>query len=162
MVLGAADMSLAGLYYYYRGKEEILFDIEHTAFATLLDIHAESLAGIQDPIEKLNVVIDNHINFFLDNLSQMKVMVHETDQLTGKYLEEAAEQRRRYMRLVRGILDEIAAKDLNRDIRTGTASFLLFGMMNWLYTWYDAEHDPSVQSVADTIKVIFLRGYLKG
>ena len=161
-VAKAADMSLAGLYYYYRGKEEILFDIEHTAFATLLDIHAESLAGIQDPIEKLNVVIDNHINFFLDNLSQMKVMVHETDQLTGKYLEEAAEQRRRYMRLVRGILDEIAAKDMNRDIRTGTASFLLFGMMNWLYTWYDAEHDPSVQSVADTIKVIFLRGYLKG
>ena len=44
-VAKATGMSLAGLYYYYRGKDEILFDIQNEAFGTLLDAHAEALAG---------------------------------------------------------------------------------------------------------------------
>ena len=46
-------------------------------------------------------------------------------------------------------------------ISTGTASFLLFGMMNWLYTWYDPAHDADPQVVSAAVKEIFLHGYLK-
>jgi AcrR family transcriptional regulator len=160
-VAKAAEMSLAGLYYYYRGKEEILFDIEHTAFTTLLEGHSESLAGVSDPIEKLDRIIDMHISFFIQNISEMKVMVHETNQLSGQYLEEAAELRRRYVRLVRGILEEIKGKQKVKDISTGTASFLLFGMMNWLYTWYSPDHDADPKVVSAAVKEVFLNGYLK-
>ena len=63
---------------------------------------------------------------------------------------------------VRGILDEVSESHKTKDISTGTASFMLFGMMNWLYTWYDPDHDPDSQTVADAVKEIFLHGYLKG
>ncbi len=53
-VAKAARMSLAGLYYYYRGKEEILFDIQNQAFETLLNHHAEALAGVREPKKKLS------------------------------------------------------------------------------------------------------------
>ncbi len=160
-VAKAAELSLAGLYYYYKGKDEILFDIQHESFRTLLEQHAEALAGVKDPEAKLKRVIHAHLAFFAGNIAEMKVMARESGQLTGKYAEKVGEQRRRYVRLVRGILDEIAADHPLRDVPVPVAVFLLFGMMNWLYTWYDPERDGSPDRLADAVQGIFLHGFLR-
>ena len=157
----ASDMSLAGLYYYYRGKDEILFDIQFQSFQTLLAIHAEALAGVTDPTEKLNKVIAAHCAFFTSHLAEMKVMSREAEQLDGEFEKEVSELRRRYVRLVKGILEEIAAE---KGIRPGTqpdiAVFLLFGMMNWMYTWYDRDRDGEPHEIAQQISRIFLHGII--
>lgn len=160
-VAKAAGMSLAGLYYYYRGKEEILFDIQNTAFTTLLEAHAEALAGVKDPARKLERVIDAHLAFFAENISEMKVMSRESEALEGEYAQRVGELRRRYVRLVRGILDEMAALHPVREVPTPVAAFLLFGMMNWMYTWYDPERDGSAKDLAQAVREIFLHGLLK-
>ncbi|MDH3591335.1 MAG: TetR/AcrR family transcriptional regulator [Planctomycetota bacterium] len=160
-VAKATGMSLAGLYYYYRGKDEILFDIQHEAFSTLMDSHAEALAGVKDPEEKLERVIQAHLTFFADNLPQMKVMSRESEGLEDEFGAPVRELRRRYVRLVRGILDELGADHPLHEVRTGVAVFLLFGMMNWMYTWYDAERDGTAEDLAQAVKTIFLRGLLK-
>jgi len=155
----AAEMSLAGLYYYYRGKDEILYDIQFQSFQTLLGIQAEALAGVTDPIKKLDKVIAAHCAYFASHLSEMKVMSREAEQLDGEFAKEVGELRRRYVRLVRGILKEIAEK---KEIRPGTqpdiAVFLLFGMMNWMYTWYDRDRDGEPHEIARQISRIFLNG----
>src|SRR6185369_11978306 len=48
-----ARMSLAGLYYYFRSKEELLFLIQDHAFGSILANLEQSLDGITDPREKL-------------------------------------------------------------------------------------------------------------
>ncbi len=160
-VAKAADMSLAGLYYYYRSKDEILFDIQNEAFTTLLDGHAEALAGIKDPEEKLQKVIEGHLAFFSANLASMKVMSRESEALPGELGAPVRELRRRYVRLLRGILDELGVDHPLHEIKTGVAVFLLFGMMNWMYTWYDEERDGSAADLADAVRLIFLRGLLR-
>lgn len=160
-VAKAADMSLAGLYYYYKGKDEILFDIQDQAFTTLLDTHSKNLAGVKDPGEKLGKVVDAHLAFFASNIAQMKVMSRESETLSGDYAERISELKRRYVRLVRGILVELSTKEGIQDVPTGTAVFILFGMMNWMYTWYDEKRDGTAADVADAVKRIFLRGLLR-
>ncbi len=157
-VAKAAEMSLAGLYYYYRGKDEILFDIQREAFATLLEAHAEALAGVKEPEAKLGCVIDAHLAFFSENIAEMKVMSRESEQLAGDYAERIGEFRRRYVRLVRGILDELGREHVLRDVPTSVAVFVLFGMMNWMYTWYDPERDGSAADLGRAVKGIFLHG----
>jgi len=159
-VAAAAEMSLAGLYYYYRGKDEILFDIQITAFQTLLDRHAEALAGVTDAKDKLDAVISAHCAFFASHLHEMKVMSREAEQLQGQYGEDVGELRRRYVRLVRGIIEEIAVENGRRVVPTSTAVFLLFGMMNWMYTWYDRTRDGEPDEIARQIRTIFLNGFL--
>ena len=158
----AADMSLAGLYYYYRGKDEILFDIQFQSFQTLLEIHAEALAGVTDPVTKLERVIGAHCAFFASHLPEMKVMSREAEQLDGEFAKEVGELRRRYVRLVKGILEEIAAEqEVKADTPLETSVFLLFGMMNWMYTWYDRDRDGEPHVIAGQIRRIFLDGLLK-
>jgi len=155
-VAKATGMSLAGLYYYYRGKEEILYDIQHEAFRTLLEHHAVALAGVKDPTEKLTCVIDAHCAFFAENIAEMKVMSRESEQLSGTFAEEVGQLRRRYVRLVRSILEDM--DNLKDDVAPGTAVFILFGMMNWMYTWYDPRRDGSAADIAKAIRRIFLHG----
>lgn len=161
-VAKATKLSLAGLYYYYKGKEEILFDIQHGAFTTLLEAHAQALAGVRDPEQKLRRVVDAHLAFFASHIAEMKVMSRESEQLAGEYAEQVGELKRRYVRLVRGIVEELSAKRGLNDVPVGIAVFLLFGMMNWMYTWYDAQRDGSASEVARAVQEIFLNGALKG
>ncbi len=157
-VAGAAEMSLAGLYYYYKSKEAILFDIQRKAFETLLDLHAEALAGVRDPEEKLRLVISGHVTYFADNLDEMKVLSRESETLTGEFTEPIGELKRRYVRLVKGIVTELGN---DKDVRVSpNAALILFGMMNWMYTWYDAARSGSAEKIADHIFAIFTRGIL--
>ncbi len=151
-------MSLAGLYYYYKSKEAILFDIQRKAFETLLDKHAEALAGVRDPEQKLRLVISGHVTYFADNLDEMKVLSRESETLTGEFMEPIGELKRRYVRLVKGIVTELG-RDNNAKVASN-AALILFGMMNWMYTWYDAERSGSAQKIADDIFAIFTRGIL--
>ena len=151
-VAKASEMSLAGLYYYYRSKDEILYDIQHEAFRTLLEVHAETLAGVTDPREKLERVVDAHLEFFASNIAEMKVMSRESEQLQDQFAAEVGELRRRYVRLVRGILEEMGID------QPAMAAFILFGMMNWMYTWYDPARDGGAKDVAAAVKRIFLDG----
>lgn len=154
-VAKATGLSLAGLYYYYKGKEEILFDIQREAFTTLLDAHAKALAGVRDPEQKLRRVVDAHLAFFAEHIAEMKVMSRESEQLQDDYAEQVDELKRRYVRLVRGIVEELKPR---ADLPTGVAVFLLFGMMNWVYTWYDAKRDGSPAEIARAAQEIFLKG----
>ncbi len=158
-VAKAVEMSLAGLYYYYKSKEAILFDIQRKAFETLLDLHAEALAGVRDPEEKLRVVISGHVTYFADNLDEMKVLSRESETLTGEFTEPIGELKRRYVRLVKGIVTELGN---DKDVRVSpNAALILFGMMNWMYTWYDPARSGSAQTIADHIFAIFTRGVLR-
>ncbi|HEX5136370.1 MAG TPA: TetR/AcrR family transcriptional regulator [Planctomycetota bacterium] len=154
-VAKATGLSLAGLYYYYKGKEEILFDIQREAFTTLLDAHAAALAGVRDPEQKLRRVVDAHLAFFAGHIAEMKVMSRESEQLQGEYAGQVDELKRRYVRLVRGIVEELQPRP---EAPAGVAAFLLFGMMNWVYTWYDEKRDGSPADIARAAQEIFLRG----
>ncbi|MGH7163430.1 MAG: TetR/AcrR family transcriptional regulator [Planctomycetota bacterium] len=160
-VAKAAKMSLAGLYYYYRGKDEILFDIQRTAFQTLLDAHADALAGVRDPSEKLRRVIAAHLSFFAHNIAEMKVMSRESETLTGEYADQVGEMKRRYVRLVRGIVEELGRERPLKSVDPAIAAFLLFGMMNWMYTWYDPQRDGSAAELARAMHEVFLGGVLR-
>ena len=40
------------------------------------------------------------------------------------------------------------------------ATYALFGMMNWIYNWYDPRGKLSVSQLVDNITQLFLAGFL--
>jgi hypothetical protein len=40
------------------------------------------------------------------------------------------------------------------------ATYALFGMMNWIYNWYDSSGKLSVNELVDNITQLFLNGFL--
>lgn len=156
-IAAATDVSLSGLYYYFKSKEELLFLIQSHCFDIILDRLEDDLAGVAEPEARLRVVVRNHLHFFVNNMAEMKVLSHEADSLSGEYRERVTEQKRAYADDVYGILETLAPDEDPVDLRV--AVFSLFGMMNWIYNWYRPDRDVPVEQLVDEMLHVFLRGY---
>lgn len=153
-------VSLAGIYYYVSGKEELLYQIQRHCFRKVLDSLGRRLAGVRDPEERLRRLIANHLGFFARNMREMKVLSHEGEALTGGYRREIAALKRDYVRLARGIVSELMRRRRARGLDPGFGALTLFGMMNWIYTWYDPKRDGGEAGLIRSMQRIFLRGVL--
>src|SRR5919202_6152320 len=133
----ATKVSLAGLYYYCKSKEELLFLIQDNCFGRVLERLEERLRGVADPLTKLHIFIENHLAFFAANMAEMKVLSHEAESLAGEMRERVSGKKERYTRRARKILSEVQQSRGARGskIDLTVATYALFGMMNWIYNW---------------------------
>ncbi|MGQ0561233.1 MAG: TetR/AcrR family transcriptional regulator [Gemmatimonadota bacterium] len=155
----ATGVSLSGLYYYFRSKEELLCLIMDHCFGTVLENAQAVLAAEPDPERRLRLFIENHLRYFVSNMKEMKVLSHEARSLTGDYRRLVNDKKRRYTDLCIGILGELADKD---SVDPRIAAYSLFGMMNWIYNWYHPERAGPVAELAGNMSQLFLNGYLSG
>src|SRR5204863_5280950 len=134
----ATGVSLAELYHYCKSKEELLFLIQDHCFERVLERLEERVKGIDDPFEKLRIFIDNHLSFFAANMAEMKVLSHEAESLAGDLHKHVSTKKERYAKVARKTLREIEERErTNVRVDLTIATYALFGMMNWIYNWYD-------------------------
>jgi AcrR family transcriptional regulator len=153
----ATGMSLSGLYYYFESKEKLLYLIQKHTFTTIVDRLRERLDEISDPEQRIRIFILNHLEYFLRNRKAMKVLSHEDEVLKNSFGAEIAALKREYYRICVGLLDDF--KRENRlEFSSRLAVLSLFGMMNWIYTWYNPRLDASAKEMAREMGDIFLRG----
>jgi AcrR family transcriptional regulator len=158
------NVSLAGLYYYCKSKEELLFLIQDNCFGRVHERLQERLRETTEPVEKLRLVIENHLSFFAANMAEMKVLSHEADSLAGEMRAHVSGKKQQYTQLVRQILTEAqnAQGHSMPKIELTVATYALFGMMNWIYNWYDPRGLLSVTELVENITRLFLSGFLVG
>ena len=154
-----SGISLAGLYYYFESKEKLLYFIQQHTFSTIIERLRERLATTTDPEARIRIFVHNHVDYSVAKTKAMKVLSHEDDVLKNGYGAELAAIKREYYRICVGLVDELVkAEGLKPGVGTRTAVMGLFGMMNWLYTWYNPKVDPLADELAREFSDIFLQG----
>ena len=157
----ATKMSLSGLYYYFTTKEELLFLIQERCFLTLLQRWEQAAALDHDVRARIRAFAENHLSFFLHNMPEMKVMAHEDESLTGEFDERILVLKRRYVKVIIDLIGELQERENGKGIDLRVATFALFGMMNWIYTWYQPKRDlPFPQLIEQMLRLYFF-GLLK-
>jgi AcrR family transcriptional regulator len=158
----ATGISLSGLYYYFESKQKLLYLIQIHAFRSIVEQLEELLEGVQEPEERLRLFVRNHIAYFLSHPHEMKVLAHEDIMLEEPYRKEVAEIKRRYYELARGIFEDLRRQGRAAAVNPRVAVLSLYGMMNWVYKWYNVKVDPRAEALADAMASIFLNGVLDG
>src|SRR5919199_2472726 len=100
-------VSLAGLYYYCKSKDELLFLIQDNCFGRVLARLQERLQETDEPTARLRLVIENHLSFFAANMAEMKVLSHEAESLAGELHAHVSGKKQQYTKLVRRILADV-------------------------------------------------------
>jgi AcrR family transcriptional regulator len=155
----ASEMSLAGMYYYVRGKEDLLFQIQKACFDEVSRGASAALASVHGGEARLAAFVRHHVGFFASHMPEMKVLAHEAESLSGELLEEIRRMKRQYVDLLVGLVAALDGAGADQRSRRHVAAYTLFGMMNWIYTWYDPAGPVSVTELADIITQLFLNGY---
>ncbi len=150
-------ISLAGMYYYFASKEEMLFSIQQFCFRAVLEGLRERLDQTSGAHDRLRAFFHNHLSFFIANVREMRVLSHEGESLTGEHHREVADLKREYFRALTEILEEMPGLQWNES-ELRRVGLSIFGMVNWIYTWYDPRRDGTADELADRMCALVTRG----
>jgi AcrR family transcriptional regulator len=143
-----ARISFPRIYYYLRNKEELLYLISRRAFEELSHRAEHQTAGVQDPEAKFKLFISAHLDYQLDNVAEMKVLIREAGSLSGRNAAQIARQMREYSQLCRRLIEQVALRHsaaMDRETSRIITS-LLFGAMNSVFGWYEPARDRAQHS----------------
>lgn len=166
----SAGMSLSNLYNYFSSKEEILHALQKEAFEVLVGSAEGAMAGLDGaaggPEARLYVFISHHVRYVAERPEVMRVLVHEAASLPPARRRSVRRLKERYFRIARGIVAEIvaggcaravplagaaAAEGTSDDAELDRITYNLFGMLNWIYGWYDPAQHGSPTELARSI-----------
>ncbi len=113
-----------------------------------------------DPEARIRIFVRNHVDYSVARQKAMKVLSHEDDVLRNGYGTELAAIKREYYRICVALVEDLAKAEglkvvdanATSGISTRTAVLGLFGMMNWLYTWYNPRIDPDAEILSREIE----------
>ena len=154
-VAKAADVSVAGLYYYLPGKQIALHLICERIFDDL-EAGTLQLAAVDDPILRLETFVREHLRYIVDHHQAYRVLLHDLDVLQGSDRDKLHGRRRRYFSIAAKLIESVAETAGLASPRLAAAT--LFGMLNWAPMWYRPDLDGDVDELARNVLAIFLRG----
>lgn len=153
--------SLGGMYYYFENKEDLLFKIQQRTFSDLLAVQEEDVSSDRDANARLRQFIRNHLAYFTSHFAELKVCTFELESLQGDRFTAIAELRRRYFDCLATVIGELLGMDAAAALTDGRIrrkTLFVFGMLNWIFMWYDPERDNSVEGVGDEMVSLVLEG----
>lgn len=156
-VAEACGLSKATLYHYFDDKYALLFDICDGHVAKLEAIVATALAGRRTPERQMRTLIGSLVAEYAHAQHAHRVLTEDVKFLDA---EDRAQVLDRERGVVKGFADVVGAlrPDLKDAALAKPLTMLLFGMVNWMFTWMKPDgaldHDAMAPIVAD----LFLGG----
>jgi AcrR family transcriptional regulator len=155
----ARGMSKALLYHYYRDKQHILFDIANLYMDVLLDIVAEVDAQPLAPDERLRALVTRFMRTYEHAQPQHMVLVQDVKFLSAGERRRILTKERRvvdaFARVIAALKPRLSLPELHVPL-----AMILFGMINWTFTWLRPRGRLTYGDMAEIVSQIFLTGIL--
>jgi len=156
-VAEAAGLSKASLYHYYRDKYALLVEIAVGHVTTLEALVDEVRAQQRPPADAVRHLIERIIDEYADAQDAHRVLTEDV-----RFLEPDDRQRvlGAERRVVAGFADAIGAWQPGQA-EAGLSkplTMLLFGMINWLFTWHRPDGGLRHADLAPIVADLFFAG----
>ena len=159
-VADAVHLTKAGLYYYIKGKQDLLFRIMELAMDTLeQEVVAKALLE-EDLVARLRTIIARYTRLIIAGRDELSILVNEIEGLTEAQRTHIVGRQREFMRFIRRTLDQLAAEGKLNDVDSTVGAYGLSGMILWVSRWYRSRGRLDVDQLVDNVTRIALTGLL--
>ncbi len=157
----AVGLTKGGLYYYIEKKEDLLTAIHDEFMDALLERLNTAIRPDADPKENLFAWIRVHTEIVKDFQPHIKVFFTEIDHFPKDTYERLVQKRDYAQSLFNNILSAgIVTKQIRGDIDPKIVSFLIYGMINWMFIWYRPKGPLSIDQIVDSMSKLVGSGIL--
>ena len=157
----AGGTSKARLYHYYESKEAILFDLLDRYTQRLLAIIGQAEATAQrrnlDDRAALHELIRSFLEEYETSATRHVALLHDTKFLGDEQRELILNRQRDVVSAVTRFLRRAYPQRLNPVNQTAVA-MMLFGMINWTFTWLRPGGAMSYSAFAEEVIAMVDRG----
>ena len=161
-IAAANGTSKARLYHYYSAKEAILFDLLDRYTQRLLSPIGKTDATAQrrnlDDRAALHELIRSFLQEYETSATRHVALLHDTQFLGEEQRELILNQQRDLVSAVTRFLRRAYPKRVNASNQTA-ATMMLFGMINWTFTWLRPNGSMSYAAFAEEVIATLDHGY---
>jgi TetR/AcrR family transcriptional regulator len=156
-VAEACGLAKASLYHYYRDKYSLLISIADTHVSRLRAVVAEVGDAGLAPKQELRELIRRFLCEYAEAKDAHRVLTEDV-----RFLQNADRARvlGKEREVVEGFADAIGRlrPQLRRAALTKPLTMLLFGMINWMFTWMKDDGALDYDTMAPIVADLFLSG----
>ena len=160
-IAAAGGTSKARLYHYYESKEAILFDLLDRYTQRLLAIIGEAEATAQrrdlDERAALHELIRSFLQEYETSATRHVALLHDTKFLGDAQRDLILNRQRDVVSAVTRFLKRAYPGRLNAANQTAL-TMMLFGMINWTFTWLRPDGPLSYAAFAEEVIAVLERG----
>ena len=156
----ALGMTPGSLYYYFESKDDLLYECQRQALATLLaGARAAAAREGWTAAQKLEEVVRVHVLCLLEETGGSAAHL-EFRALPGPRRAEIAARRDEYERLVRGVVAAGVRRGELRAVDAKLATLALLGALNYTVVWWRPDGDRTPDEIARTFAETWIGGLL--
>jgi AcrR family transcriptional regulator len=158
----ACKLSRGALYHYFDSKEAILFAILDAHIREMIE-HVETAVAAGGPtLTQFQNVIRAIVEVNAKSPHEQRVLIHDLSFLNEDEQQAIKDLERQLVDIVTDLLVRLDAE--GRIVRRTKKIYtmILFGIINYTYTWYDPKGGVGPQEFADMAVELFLHGFVSG
>ena len=155
----ACGFSKSLIYHYFNSKEELLHGILAGHLQALLAMGEAALASEGTPEQRLRRFCQDTIAIYMADRDRNLVLIHDLNCLPDEARKEVMDLERRFAAIVATLLEEMNPAAARAGGRSKPYAMLLFGMLNWTYSWYRPGGSLKPAMLADMIADLFMNGF---
>lgn len=153
----ACGVSKPLLYHYYRDKEHILFDIADSYMDQLLAIIRAVEARQLAPEAHLAELVTRFLEEYEHSQNRHRVLVQDVKFLQAEQAGQVIAKQRQVVAAFAEALERVEP-GLRRQHLDKPVAMILFGMINWTFTWLRADGRFTHRDLAPVVTRIVLNG----
>ena len=156
-VAGACGLSKPALYHYFKDKNALLLEICDAHISRLIALVAEVDQQNLAPEPRLRTLVERFVQEYAHAVNEHRVLTEDVRFLNESDQERILNGERQVVDSVARAVEELRP-DADKDGLTKALTMLLFGMMNWMFTWLKPHGTLSYDTMAPVVADLFLGG----
>jgi len=154
-----AGISKAGIYHYFKTKQDVYDAIIVETLQRLFDHVSAVVARAPDPAEQLLAFMTAHADFFERNYwAFCAMLVGFSGMNAPEPRHEAVVLRERYEHLLRDIIAAGTAQGQFRAVEPATTGRAVLSMLNWMVRWFKPGGPKTAPEIARDYADLLFRG----
>lgn len=157
-VAQACSLSKPAIYHYFPEKYALLFEICDTHLTRLqaLEQEVKALPGLNGA-QRLRSLIGRFVQEYAQSAHAHRVLTESVRYLQGEDQQRVLDKERALVAGFSATLAQIRP-DLDEAGLSKAISMLLFGMMNWMFTWLRSDGALGQEDMAQLVTDLFMGG----
>jgi AcrR family transcriptional regulator len=152
--------SRGALYHYFDSKEDILFHILKDHVDNLYSAVQDSTNTVEDPTDQFREIVRTIVLFNARSQAEQIVLLNDLGELNADQQAGIVNKQRKLTEIVSDTLIRIDTAHRLNTVNKKAYTMMLFGMINYTFTWFNRDGPISAEAYADMTADTFLNGFL--
>lgn len=159
-ITGEIGITKPAIYYYFKAKEDILYEICVTQINNLSNQARQIAESEPDLVAKVMKILENHVLQFHTDRDSSETYLREAAHLSLERRKQVSDMLKVYESFIRENVDKAIEQGLFRPLNSKLVVRGIGGMCNWVGNWYSPEGPDDIHKIAASYVDFIVHGFM--